>query len=245
MGPSAISGLPPHVETVLKDFLEAARKAFAERMVSIVLFGSGAENRLRPTSDVNLLVVLNEFNQKDISELSPAVRMARVVIRLEVMYVLANELPAAVECFAQKFGDIIRRHRILAGVDPFDGLAPTRHAEIYRLRQVIFNLQLRMRQGFAERAGQEDMLAQLIADISGPLRTCAAALARLENQGNYSPKEALEKLVNSFGRADASRAVFELSELRERRTPQGDLPTTFFLLLEIVERIRSRAWRLE
>jgi predicted nucleotidyltransferase len=244
MGPS-VGELPSNVETVLKDFLEAARKAFAERLHSIVLFGSAAENKLRATSDVNILVVLTEFNQKDITDMAPAIRIARAAIRLEVMYLLTNEVAGAVECFAQKFGDIIRRHRVLAGVDPFEGLSPTRHAEIYRLRQVIFNLQLRMRQAFAERAGQEDRIGMLIAEISGPLRTCAASLARLENQGNYTPKEALEKLVNSFGRADASRAVLELSELRERRATQADLAATLFLLLEVVDRIRNRAWRLE
>jgi hypothetical protein len=71
-------------------------------------------------------------------------------------------------------------------------------------------------------------------------------LARLENQGNYSPKEALERLVNSFGRADASKAVFDMSEIRDLRTPPtGDLTPALFLILDIVERIRSRAWSLE
>jgi len=28
-------------------------------------------------------------------------------IRLEAMYLLINEIPAAMECFAQKFGDVV------------------------------------------------------------------------------------------------------------------------------------------
>jgi predicted nucleotidyltransferase len=238
--------LPGDVAKILGDFVEAAKKNFAERLTSIVLFGSAAEGRMRATSDVNVIVVLKEFRQQDVTDLAPVVRMARAAIRLEVMYLLGGEVPAAMECFAQKFADVSRRHRVLHGPDPFEGLTPSRGAEIYRLRQVIFNLQLRMREGFVERAGQEDQVAALLAEISGPLRTCAAALARLENQGNFSPKEALERLAGGMGRPDAARVVHEISELRERHVPEGgDLAASFFQVLEIVETIRKRAWSLE
>lgn len=238
--------LPAHVEKILKDFVAVCVKTFAENLSSIVLFGSAAEGRMRATSDVNVIVVLNEYQQKEVADMAQTVRLSRAVIRLDAMYLLANEISAAVECFAQKFGDIVRRHRVLHGPDPFQGLSPSRGAEVYRLRQVIFNLQLRMRQGYAERAGQEDRVSALMADVAGPLRSCAAALARLENQGTFAPKEALERLVASFGRTELVSAIRDMSEVRERRAPpSGDLTTSLFLVLEIVERIRGRAWRLE
>jgi predicted nucleotidyltransferase len=238
--------LPAHVEKILADFVAECRKCFADRLSSIILFGSAAEGRMRATSDVNVIVVLHEFRQKDVAEMAQTVRLARAVIRLDVMYLLANEVALAVECFAQKFGDVVRRHKMLHGPDPLVGLAPSRAAEIYRLRQVIFNLELRLRQGFAEHAGQEDQLALLLADMAGPLRTCAATLARLENQGNFAPKEALERLVQSFGEEELTTATQDLSAIRERRAPaSGDLAGSLFLILEIVERIRSRAGTLE
>jgi predicted nucleotidyltransferase len=240
------ASLPSHVEKILKDFVAACVKTFAGRLSSIVLFGSAAEGRMRATSDVNVIVVLNEYEQKDVADMAQTVRLARAVMRLDVMYLLASEIPTAIECFAQKFGDIVRRHKMLHGPDPFEGLAPTRGAEIYRLRQVIFNLQLRLRQGYAERAGLEDQLAMLLADVAGPLRTCAATLARLQSQGTFPPKEALERLVTSLGRADLTTAITDMSLVRERHAPaSGDLTASVFLILEIVERIRTRAWRLE
>jgi predicted nucleotidyltransferase len=244
--PASTAPLPAHVEKILHDFVAACGKSFAERLSSIVLFGSAAEGRMRATSDVNVIVVLKEYRQKDVADMAQTVRLARAVIHLDVMYLLVQEVHTAVECFAQKFGDIVRRHRMLHGADPFAGLSPSRGAEIYRLRQVIFTLQLRLRQGYAERAGQEDQVALLLADVAGPLRTCAATLARLENQGNFAPKEALERLVTSIGRAELVTAIRDLSEVRERRPPvSGDLTSSFFLILEIVGMIRSHAWRLE
>jgi len=46
------------VESVLAELVAAARSAFADALVSVVLFGSAAEGRLRPASDVNLLILL-------------------------------------------------------------------------------------------------------------------------------------------------------------------------------------------
>ncbi len=46
------------VEPVLAELAEAARGAFGTALVSVLLFGSAAENRLRASSDVNLMILL-------------------------------------------------------------------------------------------------------------------------------------------------------------------------------------------
>lgn len=241
---NSAGALPPHVDRILNDFVTAAQKAFAERLSSIVLFGSAAENRLRATSDVNLLVVLKAFEQPDVTALAPMLRLGRVAARLEVMFLLESEVAAAVECFAQKFADIVRRHRVLVGPDPFEGLAPSRGAEIQRLRQVLLNLQLRLRQGFAERVVQDEKLALLIADFSGPVRTCAAALTRLEGKGDFSPREALEKFADALGSAP-SQVVRQLPAIRDGHAAETqDLAGAVFTILEIVEQLRFRAGSL-
>jgi hypothetical protein len=49
----ALANLPPRVQEVLRDFVEAARGAFGPDLRAVVLYGSAAEGRLRATSDVN------------------------------------------------------------------------------------------------------------------------------------------------------------------------------------------------
>ena len=55
--------LPSNVGRVLAGFIESAREAFGDDLRSVVLYGSGADGQLRPTSDVNLLLLLADFNQ--------------------------------------------------------------------------------------------------------------------------------------------------------------------------------------
>ena len=45
--------LPPQVEQSVNRFVKVARAAFGADLVSIVMYGSAAEGRLRATSDVH------------------------------------------------------------------------------------------------------------------------------------------------------------------------------------------------
>jgi hypothetical protein len=61
------TGDPPEVVArVLDQTVEAAARALGDGLLSIVLFGSAAENRLRPTSDVNLLILVNRFDPTNV-----------------------------------------------------------------------------------------------------------------------------------------------------------------------------------
>src|SRR5262249_20839195 len=97
-----LEGLPAPVATVLADFIAAACEAFASDLVSIVLFGSAAEGRLSPTSDVNILLVLRAFDAGRSDKLREAYRAAEAAIRLRAMYLLDSEVATASELFAQK-----------------------------------------------------------------------------------------------------------------------------------------------
>ena len=52
---TAAADLPASVARVLDDFVRDARTALGDTLQSIVLFGSAAENRMRATSDVNVV----------------------------------------------------------------------------------------------------------------------------------------------------------------------------------------------
>jgi predicted nucleotidyltransferase len=239
---TAAAPLPENVSQALTDFIAAAKTAFGERLFSAVLFGSAAEGRLRATSDVNLILVLTAFLQADAEQLAPALQIARAAIRLEPMFLLDSEVPLAAECFAQKFADIGRRRRVLHGPDPFANMAIPRAAEIFRLKQVLLNLVLRLRESFAVRAGRGEQIAMLVADTAGPLRACAATLLELETGKVHTPKEALDLVAQSSGKPEWQQALNLVSEVREQRPIAGEtLAPALFSILEIAGHLRNRA----
>jgi predicted nucleotidyltransferase len=210
MNAEATAALPPNVTPVLTDFINSAKEAFGSDLRSVVLYGSGAEGKLRPTSDVNLILVLTAFNQQQADRLREPLRLAHAAINLRAMFLLDSELRPATEAFAVKFADIARRRRVLYGDDVFASIAVSRDDAIFRLKQTLLNLTLRMREAYVMRSLREEQLAALIADLAGPLRSCASTLLDLEGRPAASPKDALETLSASlpdFARALWARAA--------------------------------------
>ena len=244
MNAELTTDLPPEVARVLDDFVQAARDAFGADLEAVVLFGSGAEGALRPTSDVNLIVVLAAFDPAKAAPLRGAFRTAHAAANLSVMYLRRDEVPAAAEAFAQKFADIARRHRVLYGSDPFAGLSVPRDALIRRLDQVLLNLTLRLRAAFVARGLREEQLAHAIADAAGPLRTCAANLLSLEGGAPPSPKAALERLTRDLG-GDWDEVLANITRARtDEALPQGAAERTLTRLIDLAERMRARGREL-
>lgn len=238
-----ISTLPPNVGRVLTGFVEQARSAFADDLRAVVLYGSGAEGKLRATSDVNLLLVLSAFDQKKADQLREPLRLAEAAIRLRAMFLLDSEVRPAMEAFAVKFADIMRRRRVLYGDDPFAGISISRGDAIVRLKQILLNLTLRLREAYIARGLREEQLVATIADMAGPLRSCAATLLELEGKPAASPKEALHQVAASLTDGAArTEEILRISQAREERTlAPGTAAPTLFHLIELARVMRTRA----
>lgn len=239
--PVPLPDLPAQVARVLTDFVSAAQTAFANELRGVVLFGSAAEGRLRATSDVNLLIILSNFDEARAGELRNPLRVAQAAIRLSPMFVLEAELSSAVTAFAEKFSDILRRRKVLVGSDPFVGVKIPREILITRLDQVLLNLILRLREAYVMRGLREEQLALAIADAAGPLRACAATLLELEGQTISSPKAALEKFLHESSNSKWIEAHQQVSRIRDKTAlPVGATGLCVLHLIEITRAFRAR-----
>jgi predicted nucleotidyltransferase len=237
-----LSDLPDDVARAIADFARSVLDVFGADVQSIVLFGSAAEGALRPTSDVNVIVVLAAFDPAKASALRAALRTAHAAANLSAMFILRDEIAAAAEAFAQKFADIQRRHRVLHGDDAFAALEIPRAALVTRLNQVLLNLTLRLRAAYVERGMREEQIARVIADVAGPVRTCAANLLALEGDAPPSPKEALERFTRSFGGGEWTDVLSNITLARQGGAlPPGAAEHTLTRLIELTERMRGRA----
>jgi len=217
--------LPEEPASVVAGFIDAAREAFGDDLRSVVLYGSGAEGRLRPSSDINLLLILRTFAREKVNG-----------IRGQF-----SEIKSAGELFAQKFSDILRRHRLLYGSDPFSGVSIPKSAVLWRLKQVLLNLTLRLREAYAERGATPERVSALIADAAGPLRSCAATMLVLEGKPASHPKEALASIVASLGEPGWYEVLAHISEAREREFLAPDVAeATLFRLIDLAQRLRAR-----
>jgi len=244
-GPVAVPAeLPPAVRQLLLDFVAAAQRCLQDDLRSIVLFGSGAEARLRATSDVNLLLILARFAKDRVDALREPLRLANVAARVSVMFVLEAELPAAAEAFAVKFDDIGRRRCVLYGDDLIARLNVSRESKRVRLEQILMNLSMRLRHQYATQSLREEQLATVIAEAAGPLRSAAATLLELEGQAVASPRQALESVAAGLEGGDGAQILHAIGAARDsRRLPPGAAGPLMFRLMALTAELQRRAER--
>ena len=213
-----LSGILPLImnpQEALTALIGDAKGAFGADLLSITLYGSGAEGQLRKSSDLNLIFVLARFEREAVRGFTAKLVLTQGTQQVDIMWVLETELDAVVEAFAQKFSDVRRRHVVLYGNDVFSELTPSRAATVFRLRQVLLNAQLRMRNELARNIEQPDKLSRVIAHFARPLRACAATLRELRGEAGVAPKEAFAQFLTSVGVDTAWLPV--VSAAREQR----------------------------
>jgi predicted nucleotidyltransferase len=241
-----MSDVSPEIAASLGSFVDAAKAAFGADLSAVVLYGSAASDQLRSHSDVNVLVLLKRFEQARADALREAARLAHAAIDLQAMFVLEDELADAAEAFAVKFTDIIARHRVLFGDDPFGALRTSRAAILARLKQVLLNQQLRLRERYILVSLREEQLADLIADCAGPLRAAAMSLLQLEGQGAHDGKAALESVVADSGDAALAAALQTMSSARaDAALAPGEGAPALMGLMQITALLRARVARLQ
>jgi predicted nucleotidyltransferase len=245
--PTTSLELPPAIARVLDSLVAAARNGLGDDLRSVVLFGSAADGQLRATSDVNVIFVLVRFEAARIDGLRDAFRAAHAAAKLEPMFLLEREITAAVEAFAVKFADVLRRRRVIFGADPFAKVTLSRALEIGRLKQVLLNLALRLRERYVMSSLREEQAARIVADTAGPLRSFAAALLELEGRPAVSPKAALLTIAQTLpppagGEAAWNDVLGQLSSAREGRAlPAGVAGATLLRQVDLTLALRARA----
>lgn len=228
------------LEAVLAELVTDARTAFNSDLLSVVLFGSAAEGRWRPSSDVNVLFLVAQFDPARVDAFRGSLRAAHAALRVEVMFLLRDELPVAAKLFALKFSDMAVRHRVLFGPDPLSAIAVDEADLRRRLREVLLNLALRLRERYALVSQREEQLSRLVADTAGPLRAAAGALLRLRGESAVSPREALERLAAEIGDSDVQEAVALLPQARQDlRLPAGSGAPALLALARLAGGLRQ------
>ena len=234
--------LPPPVAVVLEEFVATLLQATGSKLDAVILFGSAAEGRLRSTSDVNLLVVAEGLTLQQLDSVRLALLAGRSAVGLTVMFLDKSELAHAMEAFAVKFTDIKARHRVLYGKSPLESVEISRDAAIRRVRQVLLNLTLRLRERYVIDGEHEERQARVLADITGPIRASAAALIALKDARVLAPKTALEGLVAG---GEWDRTLQGISSVhRGEHLPPGATRQLFGDVLRLLVALDATAYAL-
>jgi hypothetical protein len=149
----------------LKELVTKLERAFHDRLVSVVLYGSGASaDHHAKFSDLNVLCVLKEITPRELMEGEPILRWWTGKGHPSPLLMSEDEVHSAADCFPIEFRDMKDRRKVLYGPDVIADLKiDTRdyraHIE-HELRSKLF----RLRQQGAQRLSDPAALLNLCVD---------------------------------------------------------------------------------
>jgi len=217
------------MERKLTELVERLKKAHGDRLVSVVLYGSGAgENHAAKFSDLNILCVLSQVTPLDMGQSETVCRWWREQGNPAPLLLSEHEVATSTDCFPIEFHDMTRQYRLLHGKDV---VAPLQIDNSFYRAQVEHELRakfLRLRQKASGILSDKDLLRKLLADsISTFCVLFRHALMLHGQEARMKKRDVIEQARQVFG-IDA--APFEkLLDLREEKIKPRDIDAAALL----------------
>lgn len=178
----------------LADLTAWVQAALGDRLVSFVLYGS--VSRLPPgsddgDSDVNTLLIADAADEALFAALEGGVARWVAGGQPAPLVFTAAEWRACADAFPIEYEDIRASHRVLAGGDPWGGVAVRRGLARRQLEHELRGKVLRLRQGYLAARGDGARLGALVQGTAGSWFTMLRAALRLSGRDVPAAPDAL------------------------------------------------------
>jgi predicted nucleotidyltransferase len=203
------------MQKVLDDLVGRLRKTFADRLVSVVLYGSAAAgDHTGRFSDINVLCVLSRITTRELAEAEPIFRWWRELDNPAPLLLTEEEVRTSTDCFPIEFHDIRESHRILYGRDV---VADLEIDDSFYRAQVEYQLRaklLRLRQKGAGVLRERDLLLRLLAESVSTFCVLARHALLLHGRpAGFLKREIVTQAAEAF--AIDPRPFIDLLDFRE------------------------------
>ncbi len=231
----------------LKELVAKLDYTYHDRLVSVVLYGSGASGNHNPNfSDLNVLCVLKEIGPRELGEGEPVMRWWRELGHPSPLLMTEEEAHNSTDSFPIEFRDMQDHRKVLHGIDVIAHLrVDTKHYRTqieHELRAKLF----RLRQQGAQVLSDPAKLLKLCVDSVPTFCTLGRhALLAGGNEVAAGRREVVQKLRETLGPPPGPFDV--LLDLREEKAgvDGGDVVDLFAQYLEFIRRMVEYVDRME
>jgi len=220
----------------LKRFLEELTVATGSKLLSVVLYGSAARGDFHEkTSDLNLILVLEDLSPATLEMLSPIIRRWLKKDHPSPRLFTPLLISESVDVFPMEMLDLQSSRLVLFGRDPFAGLAVGRaHLRLQCERELRTKL-MRLREAYVE---CHDLPEELKRLLTGSYTTFVAVFRGcLSLMGGTVPLHNAEVVEAFCRRAGLAAGPFEeVDRLKRGESSNESLKVVFSSYYELLSR---------
>jgi len=235
------------MDKIVQQLVEKLQKAYGERLVSVVLYGSAAAgDHHAKFSDYNILCVLSQLSTRELGAGETIFRWWREQGSPSPLLLTEREVETSTDCFAIEFNDIKQHHQLLFGKDVISALVVEQ--TFYRA-QVEHDLRaklLRLRQKASGMLSDAGLLRRLLLDSVSTF--CVLFRHALILHGAEGPSAKREVIARASQRFGFDPLPFEkLLSIREERLKAREVEPVALLdaYLEAISVVIAAVDRLE
>jgi hypothetical protein len=231
----------------LKELVTKLESAFQDRLVSVILYGSGAsQDHHAKFSNLNVLCVLKQIGPRELGEGEPIFRWWREHKHPSPLLMSEEEVHNSADCFPIEFHDMKDRRKMLYGPDVIADVhvdSKYYRAQVeYELRSKLF----RLRQQAAAVLSDPEKLFTLCVDSVSTFCMLARHALLVANVHAKSERRAVVHQLGETLEMDV-RPFYILLDVREDKSgvDPGDPGELFAQYLECIRRLVEFVDRLE
>ncbi len=217
------------MEKILTDLVDRLQQTHGERLISVILYGSGAtEDGKDQFSDFNVLCVLNQVTPMELAGSEPVFRWWREKKNPAPLLLSEHEVRTSTDCFPIEFYDIKERHKVLHGLNVVADLTIDYSFHRAQVEHDLRAKMLRLRQKAAGVLSEKDLLLRLMADsLSTFCVLFRHALLLSGAEPKFDKREVITAARDKFGIDEAP--FLTLLDLRGEKVKSRDIqPTALF-----------------
>ena len=206
----------------LTQLVEKTRAALGNRLVSVILYGSGASGEHHAKfSDLNVLCVLNRITAQELADAEPVVKWWRGEGNPSPLLLSRDEVHSSTDVFAIEFHDMLEQRRVLWGEDVIAGVCVDRTFYRAQVEHDLLSNLLRLRQKAAATLGDNKALLALMLDS---VSTFCVLLRHAMLLAGRAPGVKKREIVSHLVEIGVDAAPFgRLLDVREGRRKEKDV----------------------
>jgi hypothetical protein len=217
-----------HASTV-KPVLDDLQRVFGDRLEALVIYG------WRANGPVPTLALVRSLSMEDLNACAARTGVWRRAGAATPLMLTRAEFARSLDAFPIEYGEIIQRHEVVFGVDPFEDLM-IRRDDLRRACEVqVKSHLLHLREDYLESGGHYADINALVRESAPGFEALLRHLARLDDQASTSPGD----LVHYAQRLRLDpHTVGDLITLAENTGPASvDAVKLFPAYLDTMERL--------
>ncbi len=202
----------------LTQLVEKIKKAFGDKVVSVILYGSGADGEVhKDYSDLNVLCVLTQVTSIELAVVGGVFRFWREKGNPSPLLMSMEEVERSTDSFPIEFKDMQANRKILFGKDVIASLTVSTINYRTQIEHELRSKMLRLRQKAAGIWDDDELLGRLMVDSSATFVVLARHALTLSGQPvEWKKRDAITQLKAKFG--IDPEPFYTLLDLREGAT---------------------------